>query len=261
MGVHVRETELTITGEQMKALVQLVITNPVDMLLSERCRRYLAQDRWEKSEKNEVDVHADTSQGVMPGAIAHNRRETEQRLFASTKRQRRLLNPLSGLEPVYSQAHALKVLTIGPRTEMEIFALMAIGFQLKNIVGLDLVSSSPYIDTGDMHKMPYADRAFDVVISSWVIAYSREPQQVMDEMMRVCVDGGLIAVGTTYEPGLRSGLVGDDPNATAITGTNYKTVEELKALMRGKVDRVYYQQDIEVPNKPGPVMMIAKIKH
>ncbi len=242
-------------------MLTIVSKNPVDLLLSEECRRFLAADRWKKSERQQVNVHDGASAGVMPGTVAHNRRETEQGLFGSSKRTRRLINPLSGLEPVYSQAERLTVLSIGPRTEMEIFSLMGIGFQLRNIAAIDLVSSSPLIDTGDMHDMPYEDRAFDVVISSWVIAYSSQPQQAIDEMLRVCKDGGIVAIGVTYEPTLIDGIVANRENATDITGTNYKTATQLMELIGSKLDRVYFQQEPEIDGRSGPVMLIAKIRH
>jgi len=79
----------------------------------------------------------------MSGTITHNRKELEKDDFGSSRRTIRLLNPLSSLEPVYSFAAQLSVLSIGPRTEMEIFHLMGIGFSFKNIRAVDLISSSP----------------------------------------------------------------------------------------------------------------------
>ena len=250
---------VTISAEQCQAMVEIIWKNPLDLLLSESCRKYLAADRWHKSDQH-IEVHGQTDKGVMPGTVAHNRRETEQRLFSSSRRTLRLINPLSALEPIYSNAPKLKVLSVGPRTEMEIFHLMAVGFQLKNIAALDLLSSSPLIDVGDMHHMPYDDQSFQVVISSWVIAYSSNPQRAVEEMVRVCADGGIIAIGQTYEPSLGTGVVASTPGATTITGSNYKSVEELKALVGHKLDYVYFQQGIDREDRPGPVMLIARIR-
>ncbi|TAL00181.1 MAG: SAM-dependent methyltransferase [Rhodospirillaceae bacterium] len=251
---------LRISGEQFKTMIEIISRNPVELLHSEECRKYLATDRWEKG-AHHMDVHGKTDAGVMPGTVAHNRRELEQGLFGSSKRTGRLINPLRSLEPVYSRAAKLKVLSIGPRTEMEVFNLLAAGFQIQNIVAIDLISSSPLIDTGDMHQMPYADRTFDVVISSWVLSYSSEPQRAVDEMIRVCADGGMVALGITYEPALGTGVVVDAETATAITGSNYASAAQLKELIGARLDRTYFEQDPDAPDRTGAVMLIARIKH
>lgn len=251
-----RQKGLMVTPDQMQQMVGIVAKRPVDLLLSEGCRKFLALDRWQKSDRH-LRVHAETDQGVMPGTITHNRKELEKDDFGSSRRTLRLINPLSSLEPVFSQAGQLKVLSIGPRTEMEIFHLMAVGFNFANIHAVDLISSSPLIDTGDMHKLPYPDAMFDVVISSWVLGYSNEPQKAVDEMVRVCRPGGLAAIGLTYEPGITRGVVKEAP--TDIVGSNYGSVEELKQLFGAHLDRVLFQQD---PGKAqrGGVMMIASVR-
>lgn len=251
--------KLALTGEQFQIMLKIVSKNPVDLLYSESCRKYLALDRWKSNQA--MQVHADTHAGVMPGTVEHNRRETEQGLFGSTRRTRRLIFPLSSLEPIYSRPQTLKVLSIGPRTEMEIFNLLAVGFVLPNITALDLISSSPLIDTGDMHRMPYDDRSFDVVISSWVLGYSSEPQLAIDEMVRVCADGGIVAVGLTYESALGTGVVAGESAASAINGSNYKSVAEVTSLIGDRLDKIYFQQEPEPGQKSGPVMIIGRIKH
>jgi hypothetical protein len=250
---------LQITGEQFQAMVKLLAQNPTDLLLSEPCRRYLARSRWQESSQ-QVRVHDDPQDGVMPGTISHNRRETEEGLFGSSRRTLRLINPLSSLEPVYSRAAKLKVLSIGPRTEMELLHLMGVGFQLPNITAIDLVSSSPLIDTGDMHAMPYPDRSFDVVISSWVLGYSSSPQKAVDEMIRVCVHGGLVAIGLTYELGYGTGVISTGLNEKDIVGSMYSTAAELETMMGVHLDRTFFQQDPGGSDR-GPVMIISRIKH
>jgi len=109
-----------------------------------------------------------------------------------------------------------------------------------------------------MHKLPHPDGAFNVVISSWVLGYSNEPKKAIDEMVRVCADGGLIAIGLTYETSIARGVVEVAP--TDIVGSNYGSVDELKVLLGPNLDRVYFQQDPD-PGDRGGVMMIARIKH
>jgi hypothetical protein len=250
-----KQQGLVLTADQVNAMLKIVQKNPRDLLLSEGCRKFLALDRWQKSDRH-LRVHSDTDEGVMPGTITHNRKELEKDDFGSSRRTLRLLNPLSSLEPVFSLAGKLKVLSIGPRTEMEIFHLMAIGFALPNIHAVDLIACSPLIDTGDMHKLPYPDRMFDVVISSWVIGYSNTPQKAIDEMVRVCKPGALVAIGLTYEPTIERGVVEHAP--TDIVGSNYGSSGELQTLLGPNLGRVYFEQDLD--GGKGGVMLIASVK-
>ena len=246
----IRSRDFVLTREQLQTMANFMVKTPRDLLLSEECRRFLALDRWKKN--RDLRVHSDTDSGVMPGTIEHNRKELEKDAFGSARRTLRLINPLTALEPVYSMAPQLKVLSIGPRTEMELFHLMGVGFSHPNIHAVDLISSSPLIDTGDMHKLPYPDRSFHVTISSWVLAYSSNPQLAIDEMLRVTAHGGLVAIGVTYDPAT-------DQVKTDITGCNYGTADELKGLIGPKLDKVHFEQD--PAGKKGGVMLIARIKH
>lgn len=245
---------LVITNDQLQAMVNIVAKRPIDLLLSESCRKFLALDRWKKN--RHLRVHGELADGVMPGTITHNRKELENDDFGSSRRTLRLLNPLSSLEPVFSNAANLKVLSIGPRTEMELLHLMAIGFPLPNIHAVDLIASSPLIDTGDMHSLPYPDQMFDVVISSWVIGYSKEPQKAIDEMVRVAKNGALVAIGLTYEPSIERGVVENAP--TDIVGSNYGSAGELQGLLGKNLGRVFFEQDFG--GGRGGVMLIASVK-
>lgn len=246
-----RSSGMMITSDQLREMVNIVARSPADLLLSEGCRRYLALDRWQKD--RHLRIHSETDDGVMPGTVEHNRKELEKNSFGSARRTLRLINPLTSLEPVYSYASQLQVLSIGPRTEMELFHLMGVGFSLKNIRAVDLISSSPFIDTGDMHKLPYPDGSFHVAISSWVLGYSSDPQRAIDEMLRVTVEGGLIAIGLTYDPA-------SDGAQSDIVGCNYGTADQLKGLIGAKLAQVHFEQN-PAPGKNGAVMLIARITH
>jgi len=245
-----RGEKFSLTADQVNAMLAYLAKAPRELLLSEECRRLLAHDRWSKN--GHLRIHEDVDSGVMPGTVEHNRRELEQALFGSSRRTLRLINPLSALEPIYSFAGQLKVLSIGPRTEMELFHLMGVGFSPKNIHAVDLIASSPLMDTGDMHKLPYPDQSFHVVISSWVLGYSRNPQLATDEMLRVTAHGGLAAIGLTYDPA-------SDNAPSAIVGCNYGTADELKGLFGPKLGKVHFEQDMG--GKKGPVMLIATVNH
>ena len=246
---------------QLRTMLKIISRNPADLLLSEKCRQFLCADRWEAAGKH-LEIFSDGGQGVMPGTVAHNRRELETIGFGSTRRTQRLLNPLSGLDPVYGNAGNLKVLSIGPRTEMELLHLVGLGFQLNNITAVDLISSSPLIDLGDMHALPYPDRSFNVVISSWVLNYSNRPQLAVDEMVRVCANQGLIAIGLTYDPTYGGNYINETPaEATAIIGSMHRSVDDLARLIGPKLDRICFQQDPVADQVKGPVMLIARIRH
>jgi len=251
MDMNENPQGLTITSEQVQVMLGIVAKAPLDLLLSEGCRRYLALDRWQKD--RHLRVHSETGEGVMPGTVEHNRKELERDSFGSARRTLRLINPLTALEPVYSFASQLRVLSIGPRTEMELFHLLGAGFSFKNISAVDLISSSPFIDTGDMHKLPYPNGSFHVAISSWVLGYSSDPQRAIDEMLRVTVHDGLIAIGLTYDPA-------SDDAQSDIVGCNYGTADQIKALIGAKLAYVHFEQN-PPPGQKGAVMLIARIKH
>ncbi len=250
---------LSISESQLREMINILVKNPSDFFLSGQCRRYLALDRW-KSGGRYLRIHEELDEGVMPGAVEHNRKELERDDFGSYTRTLRLINPLKSLDPVYGGAPNMAVLTIGPRTEMEIFHLIGVGFSPSNITALDLISSSPLIDTGDMHNLPYPDRSFQVVISSWVIGYSSSPQRAVDEMIRVCADGGLVAIGATYEPTLGRGVINKRESDSDINGSMFGSVSEFTDMIGDKLNYICFQQE-PVGEQKGAVMLIARIKH
>ena len=92
----------------------------------------------------------------------------------------------------------IKVLHVGPRNMNEIFASLSYGVAVDNISALDLIQVDDFIDSGDMHKMPYASESFDVVILGWVLAYSVMPAQAIREIARVSKSGAIIGVGWDF---------------------------------------------------------------
>jgi hypothetical protein len=93
--------------------------------------------------------------------------------------------------------HTLKVLSIGPRTEIEFYNLwLFFGFSWGNIVGADLVSTSPKIACADISmKLPFEDNAFDVIVTSHCLEKSGDPQRTRDEIRRVAKPGAKVLVG------------------------------------------------------------------
>ena len=89
----------------------------------------------------------------------------------------------------------LKVLSIGPRAEGEIYNIFAHGFEFGNITGVDLFSYSPLIKLGDMHNLKFDDEKFDIVLMGWCLAYSNNKKKALSEAKRVLGKNGLLVIG------------------------------------------------------------------
>jgi len=96
-----------------------------------------------------------------------------------------------------SEFKKLKVLSIGPRAEGEIYNIFAHGFELSNITGVDLFSYSKLIELGDMHNLQYKDNTFDIVLMGWCLAYSNDKKKALSEAKRVMNKNGLLVIGYT----------------------------------------------------------------
>jgi SAM-dependent methyltransferase len=162
-------------------------------------------------------------------------------------RSNQLLRPLSVIEPVYSNPEKLDVLSIGPRTEGEILNLVAHGFSRKKIKALDLFSYSSWIDVGDMHKMPYHDCRFDVLVSGFTLAYSDKPQKAADEMLRVARDGAVMAIGVSFMPeSFREKMM---EKRGFVIATHLFCIQDILKLFEGHVDQIYFSQDVNSRGK------------
>lgn len=176
-------------------------------------------------------------------------------------RSSKLIRPLSVIDPVLHLGKSARVLTIGPRTEGEILNLLAHGFCLEQIRGLDLISYSPWIQLGDMHAMPYGDDSFDVIIVGWAIAYSENPRKAIQEIVRVARDGAVIALGVEYHP-----LSADELEAatgyTAGARHRIRSTAELAEFFGGHVDKAYFAQDIrpQDEDKLGSIVYIVSVR-
>ena len=95
----------------------------------------------------------------------------------------------------------MKVLSVGPRTEAELFRLVSMGFQLKNIKSVDIQSYSDLIELGDVIKMPFEDNSFDLVIIGWVLVYTNEPAQAIKEVVRVLKNSGIVSMCHSHDKG------------------------------------------------------------
>lgn len=124
-----------------------------------------------------------------------------------------------------------KFLMIGPRTENEILLLKGLGYN--DVTGLDLISYSPWVRLGDMHRMPFEDNSFDVVICGWTLGYSQTPRVVATEMVRVAKPGASIAIGMEHVPE-RVIRAGHQDSAEQNTGGDLVWTE----VVRGRINTV-----------------------
>ncbi len=100
--------------------------------------------------------------------------------------------PLKALD--YLRFSKMKVLSIGPRNESEIFQLVLAGFKLENIKSIDLHTYSKLITLGDMAKIPFENDAFDLVIVGWVLRYTNDHEKSINEIIRVTKNNGIISI-------------------------------------------------------------------
>lgn len=176
-----------------------------------------------------------------------------------------LINPLACCDYIAARRQALDVLTVGPRTEAEIFALMAAGFNSAKIRGLDLISYSPFVDVGDMHDMPYNDNTYDVVILGWVLAYSIDNPKAVSEVLRVARPGAFIAVGCEYNPlsneEVQAQLEGQIDADMGTDMTRFDTTDDILDLFEGHVDTVVFRHDVHPSMRAnvGSIMVIFQL--
>jgi hypothetical protein len=97
---------------------------------------------------------------------------------------------------------SLRVLSLGPRTEIEFYYLwLLFGFRWGRISGADLVSTSPKIQAADMSvRLPFPDDTFDVLVASHSLEKSNNPERTRDEIRRVVRPNGWVLVGGDNMP-------------------------------------------------------------
>ncbi|MBI2584805.1 MAG: class I SAM-dependent methyltransferase [Rhodospirillales bacterium] len=161
---------------------------------------------------------------------------------------------------MFRNAHDLKVLSIGPRSETELFMLYAAEFHPDNVRGLDIVSYSELVDLGDMHHMPYPDNSFDVIILGWVLGYSHAPQKVANEVMRVAKPGAYVAIGCERAPPKerqkpsKSGIV--------LEGTYFESTQQYVDLFKDRVYDVPVRHEVhrKMQDQTCHVMAVIELK-
>jgi SAM-dependent methyltransferase len=156
----------------------------------------------------------------------------------------------------------IDVLSIGPRTEGEIFNIYSHGFTLNKIKAIDLISYSKLIDIGDMHDLPYEDNKFDLVILGWCIAYSDNKKIAIEEAIRVTRHGGTIAIGVSYSPKNNDEII---KNRGYLIGSKER-LRSLKDILNlftpTAIDQLEFGIDIAENHKhlPGQIVGLFRVK-
>lgn len=179
------------------------------------------------------------SSDALRANVSHNLRS----IYQANRRMNLLLLPLATIETLGPQS---RILVCGPRNEFDLYSLVGLGFRIENIVGLDLISYSPYIKLGDMHNMSFEDGEFDAVVCGWTLSYSTNPARAASEIIRVTRPGGLVAIGVEYsnlDAEAEHKLLGYRLQETNKLGHRINSTADIRSLFEGSVGHVYFEHD------------------
>ena len=142
-----------------------------------------------------------------------------------------------------------KVLSVGPRNEGELFQIRSMGFKWQNIYGIDLLSYSNLVTLGDIHNSKYMDNFFNVILCGWVITYSTNYEKILDELLRIVKNKGIISIGFSYNPNEDSSI--------------YSTEQILKRYEKN-ISQVYFNFDAykdNPENRRHSILILKKLKN
>jgi SAM-dependent methyltransferase len=222
------------------------IANGVEpvQLLQLDAARFLVAKRRLSERRAELQV-SDDQDGLWNDALDINIPELEK--LNVVQRVKRLTFPLGAIDRVFGREQKLKVLCVGPRTEMELMILWGLGF--RDVRGLDLFSYSPYVDVGNIMHAPYPDNTFDIVIVGWVLVYLSDPIGACKEISRIAKSNGIIAIGSTYYPPARQLTEGNGRGPE-----HYPLADDL--LKRFPLGRCFVRHETPNPNLEGRTIVI-----
>ena len=183
------------------------------------------------------------SKDAVRANVSHNIKS----IYWANNRMHLLLYPLSVIETLGPDS---RILVVGPRNENDLYTLSGLGFKLKNVTGLDLISYSPRIILGDMHDIPFPTGTFDAIVCGWTLSYSTDPQKAANELARVVKPGGAIAIGVEYStltPADEKKLLGYELQEFDRIGRRVNSTADIKALFSQQIDTVYFEHD--APNR------------
>lgn len=218
------------------------LLRPLPFLLWFRARWY-----WQLLHKNAIRI-SDQIQGdknhIQKNVIPYNLRKIRG---CDRFRTERLINILRSVQSI--KIDQARVLTIGPRNEVELLLLRLYGFKANKITAIDLFSYSPHIQIMDMHNLAFPDDSFDVTYSAYTLRYSDKVDMACCEIARCTRSGGLVAISFVTE-NLPVKLAGE---RGAIIGTQlYGGVSELLEMFSGQVESVLWREEYVLDNPIAP---------
>lgn len=248
------------TDEFKNQLIKYIKT---DTFLINECfsnpavRDLLTKDRYFNIFKSKMEYG--NSSNISGQAIDHNSDEIRMFYNEMSLRPDLISKPLSCLNSVAMNAYKMKVLTIGCRTEAEIFSLVNAGFKIDNITGIDLFSYTPLIEIGDVTDLPYPDDYFDVVVCGWVLEFVTEIERAISEISRVSKYGGLIAIGGMHHP-VSMDMGEYNKRANHLDRVWYASVDGILDAFKVNHENCVFKSDIykEDLDKRGEVVVIFK---
>jgi len=242
--------DVKVSHDDLQAINTYLQKNPLDLFKIPSVCALLSARRIQNLNRDHIKGYEGDPSRLRSNIIEYNK-DGIMGLWA-LNRPSLLIWPLVSIDYLRMQMPKMKVLSVGPRAEAELFMLVSIGFHFENIKALDLVSYSPSVDIGDMHDMPYEDKSFDVILLGWVIAYSNDNLKAAGEVMRVAKPGAIVAIGCEYSPN-----AGAQDNAKTHVEINHPldeseidpdyylwTTKRIHNLFGDRIDRVYFNHDV-----------------
>lgn len=140
-----------------------------------------------------------------------------------------------------------RILSMGPRNEIELYMLVLNGFKWSMIDAVDLVASTNKITPADFSvSLPFNDNEFDVVFASHALSKSYDRDTTCREIKRILKPGGLFAIADNDTQYAAEDFAGDD--AINVSGVSSGFPERWHTVVRlyaeADYQRVLYAQDI-----------------
>lgn len=168
-----------------------------------------------------------------------------------------LVRPLSTVERLAPDS---PLLVVGPRTEGELLALLAHGFDRSALCAVDLISYSPWVQPGDLHDLPFEADRFEAVMLGWVLAYSEDPRRAAAEIVRVAGHGAVVAVGVEWNP-VDDEVILVEHGYRPGAGHRITSVDQVLDYFEPHVGEVLVREDVpaDLRNRLGAIVVLFTV--
>ena len=169
------------------------------LISSKQYRDELALARMKALSTSSELLSCSESGNIVPKTISKNLRVLENSTV-NVKRRMTLNNRVDNLAkfaslhlPNSPDSNRIS-LCIGPRSEYEIFSLLAHG--VKRIVSIDLLSYSDLITPFDLYELDGSIK-FDLIVMGYVLPYLNKPSKAIAMISKCLNPGGILAIGSS----------------------------------------------------------------